>query len=155
MKNLFYIITLAVLVTACGKIDAEKKIIGTWQLQYIYLDDDGNPINLDKAETYTKVDDAQCPLYSLIFTNSNECGLIGQYNNAQYARYTYEVNSNNINILERCEFNAPAVTQHIAQFLGNPIKYKLKNNLLIIGYSITFYPGGDNMVIYGFYKRKN
>jgi hypothetical protein len=151
MKKLFYIAALAMIV-ACGKDEVNPSIIGEWELEYFYRDDNGNPINIDNATKYTKVA-APYPPHTLVFTNLNECGLIETFNTTDYQSYTYSINNDNIVISERCESHFETSSPN--HLLGYPIKYRIKDNTLILGHLLTIYIGDSyDITIYGFYKYK-
>ncbi|MDR2653174.1 MAG: hypothetical protein LBC68_12845, partial [Prevotellaceae bacterium] len=162
-KKLLYLMTFALLITACSKDEVSintnpKAIVGNWELEYFYrgerVDDSNQQIDIDNAERYTKID-AQYS-HTLVFTDLSECGLTQRYTDTDYSIHTYKVNGDNIDISEPCEkniSNTDVLMFHLT--LGYPIKYKFKNGKLILGSLIDLYAGHTyNVAIYGFYKRK-
>ncbi|MDR1347697.1 MAG: hypothetical protein LBJ63_04595 [Prevotellaceae bacterium] len=154
MKKLFYLISFALLVACCSKDDAtpsyiDNKLIGKWELEYYYRDDDNNPINIDNAENYTKL--LSAPHY-VIFNADTACGFRQDYIIGYYIN-SYTIEANKIKLNKLCEYlNLAGIVDY---FMETNLHYKIRNNQLIIGSNSWNYSTQDDCVIYGFYKRKS
>ncbi|MDR1198430.1 MAG: hypothetical protein LBK94_05380 [Prevotellaceae bacterium] len=154
MKKLIYLITFALIVACCSKDDAtpnyiDNKLIGEWELEYYYRDDDDNDINIDNAENYQKFYSAP---HTVTFNADTACGFKDKYMSEYYIN-SYYVSNNNIHTTYFCEHYG--VGASISDYLiGHPIQYRFKNNQLIIA-SKSISLQGVRCVFYGFYKRKS
>jgi hypothetical protein len=166
MKKIIYLFALAVLITACSKDDAtpnyiDNNLIGTWELEYYYRDDDNNPINIDRYTDYEYFD---AILHTITFEKDTTCGLILRYyeNNEYYSTWSYYVVNNNIYQPKVCNGWLPIHPPYYLEwnFGLDGLKYKISNNKLIIAANSAYYTGlpfpEDYHLcgFYGFYKRK-
>jgi hypothetical protein len=154
-----------VLAAGCSKNEETlaEKIIGTWELQYLYQDKDNNPIDLSVAETYESVEFDYC---SLTFGTDSVREYSGSDNNNYYyyAYFTYTIDDNCIYTNETTKNTVPKynVPIYAALYYGtiNGILYNLSNNKLIIGSRANYfiyYPGtpvDESCVHYAIYNRK-
>ncbi|MDR1349011.1 MAG: hypothetical protein LBJ63_11415 [Prevotellaceae bacterium] len=156
MKKLIYLLALAVLIAACGKDDAtiiikniDSRLIGEWEVEYYYWDENGNPINFADTATYNRFD---TPISQLIFSNA-DCGLTHKFSERAYINCSYYTDNNVIHITKRCNYMMGG-TYGLLLFLGfdeSDVFYILNNNTLTIAYEN---PNGGKRVIYAIYKRK-
>ncbi|MDR1347346.1 MAG: hypothetical protein LBJ63_02800 [Prevotellaceae bacterium] len=159
MKKLIYLITFALLITACGKDDAtikniDSKLIGTWELEYYYWDENGNPINFTDTATYNRFD---TPISQLIFYDAADCGLMHKFSALTYINCSYYTDNNVIHITKRCNYMISDEYGLYANllFLGfdeSDVFYILNSNTLTIAYEN---PNFGKHVIYAIYKRKS
>jgi predicted RNA-binding protein with PIN domain len=150
MKKLFYIAALVLLIAACGKDEVnpiDNNLIGTWQLEYYYRDDDNNPINIDKAESYQKYNS---PYHSVVFNADTACGFNQHYID-EYISESYFVKGNKIFTNKICEYYQCSICSDY--YIDLDIQYKIKNNQLIIASNSYSNTTQNLCVFYGFYKR--
>jgi hypothetical protein len=154
MKKLFYLLTTAIIITACSKDDAAPKhidnaLLGNWELEYYYRDDNDGDINIDNATDYAKYS-VGTGYHGITFSADTACGFTQMYIDG-FEIYSYNTNSHSVYITHDC--NTYHYSYSYDYHIGYPIKYKLINNQLIIG-SKSISRSGIYCVFYGFYKRK-
>jgi hypothetical protein len=153
MKKLFYLILFSAVLVGCSKNEETlaEKIIGTWELQYFYRDTLNNPINIDLATNYKKIESTSV---RLTFNPDTACGLKTEYRSTYYVISSYTVNDSHIYATKSCtSTERVGIPSH---YINNMGEYKIIKDSLIVA-SNNFYIEGrriKNSISYGYYVRE-
>ncbi|MDR1199084.1 MAG: hypothetical protein LBK94_08775 [Prevotellaceae bacterium] len=141
MKKLFYLLTLAVLITACGKDDVSintnpKAIVGNWKSTYYYFDDKDSEIDIPNYNKYSYQESIRSEYRT--FLADTACGLLVWEDSDKKNIYSYTINGDKIKSTGTCEIN----DDHISLVVSNMKKWGIIDNKLVIAwttYNVTVY----------------